>query len=63
MSTQALKRTRYVCQKCGAIKVRDHTAADEPLSRDWKARCISGACRGAKRLFVVAYRPFTGGYK
>lgn len=59
----ALERTPYVCRTCGALKHREHTAADRPLTKKWKARCTSGKCLGARRWFLPAKRPLTGDYR
>lgn len=55
-------RTPYVCQSCSAIKQREHTASDVPLTGRWRAKCISPKCRGKKRIFYPAKRPLTGPY-
>lgn len=55
--------TPYICQSCGGKKEREHSPSDRPLTREWRARCISKSCRGAKRRFLPARRPITGDYR
>lgn len=59
----ALKRTRYVCQTCGGFKDREHHDWEEPITRDWRAKCTSPECGGRKRQFIPARRPITGGFR
>lgn len=61
--TSTAMHTPYCCMTCGRMEQREHTAQDVPLSRRWRRRCISKACKGAKRIFMPAKNPITGNYK